>query len=388
MPRLNLRRRPRPARTAAAPDTSTDPTVEVLSEADTLSDQGRAAEAIDLLTAANRSRRDPRYERRLVDLRFEAFGQLVPPASPPAWPEAVEDQWPGVRIPEIAASALTVEAIRSGLTNHGSLVVRGLLSGQRVAHMAADIERALVAYDERERGERQPTLADWYEPFGHDTVSDRKGKRARGSIMTVESPPALFDLLEVFGEVGIDRLVREYFAESPAILARKATLRRVTPAKMAGWHQDGAFMGAGIRSLNVWIALTGCGRDAPGLEVVGRRVEGARAEQGRRSRRMGNQCQRRGSIWWARHREAALRRGRRDAVRSFPRPSHRVQRRDDPRSARDRDLAVRAFDLWRDAANATTMVTRRATRSRSCIERRRTRAARAEQKMAPEVDLR
>ena len=273
MPRLNLWRRPRPAGTSAAPDTSTDPTIEVLSEADALSDQGRAAEAIDLLTAANRRRRDPRYERRLVDLRFEAFRQLVPPAAPPAWPEAVEDRWPGVRIPEIAASELTVEALRSGLANHGSLIVRGLLSDERVAHMTGDIEQALVAYDEHERGERQAALADWYEPYRHDTMSDRKGKRARGSIMTVESPPALFDLLEVFGEVGIDRLVREYFAESPAILARKATLRRVTPAKMAGWHQDGAFMGAGIRSLNIWITLTGCGRDAPGLEVVGRRVD-------------------------------------------------------------------------------------------------------------------
>ena len=97
--------------------------------------------------------------------------------------------------------------------------------------------------------------------------------------MTVESPPALFDLLEVFGEVGIDRLVRDYFGESPAILARKATLRRVAPGKMAGWHQDGAFMGAGIRSLNVWIALTDCGRDAPGLEVVGRRVDVAAADR-------------------------------------------------------------------------------------------------------------
>ena len=119
MLRLNLRRRPRPARTSAAPDTSTDPTIAVLSEVDALSDQGHAAEAIDLLTTADRHRRDFRYERRLVDLRFEAFGQLVPPAAPPVWPEAVEDRWPGVRIPEIAASELTVEALRSALANHG-----------------------------------------------------------------------------------------------------------------------------------------------------------------------------------------------------------------------------------------------------------------------------
>jgi hypothetical protein len=32
-------------------------------------------------------------------------------------------------------------------------------------------------------------------------------------------------------------------------------------------------MGRGIRSLNVWIALTHCGDTAPGLDVVGRRLD-------------------------------------------------------------------------------------------------------------------
>jgi hypothetical protein len=32
-------------------------------------------------------------------------------------------------------------------------------------------------------------------------------------------------------------------------------------------------MGHGIRSLNVWLALSHCGDDAPGLDVVGRRLD-------------------------------------------------------------------------------------------------------------------
>jgi hypothetical protein len=35
----------------------------------------KLADAISLLTDANRRRRDPRIEKRLVDLRFEAFKQ-------------------------------------------------------------------------------------------------------------------------------------------------------------------------------------------------------------------------------------------------------------------------------------------------------------------------
>jgi hypothetical protein len=40
-----------------------------------------------------------------------------------------------------------------------------------------------------------------------------------------------------------------------------------------GWHQDGAFLGRGVRALDLWITLTSSGRDAPGLEVLPRRVE-------------------------------------------------------------------------------------------------------------------
>ena len=33
-------------------------------------------------------------------------------------------------------------------------------------------------------------------------------------------------------------------------------------------------MGKDIRSLNVWIALTPCGEDAPGLDIIGKRFDG------------------------------------------------------------------------------------------------------------------
>jgi tetratricopeptide (TPR) repeat protein len=244
----------------------------LLAQADALSEQGRAAEAIALLTDANRARRDGRIERRLALLRYEAFQQFVPPSTPGPWPD-VEDRWPEARIPEISAGALTSDTLRSAVQHHGSLIVRGLLPPEQVAALTGDIDRALAAYDARLRDEHDAALADWYEPYPYDTISEIAHKRARGSVMTVESPPALFDLVEVFRATGLDRLAREYFGEAPALLARKATLRRVPPGNFGGWHQDGAFMGEGIRSINVWIALTDCGVDAPGLEVIGRRVD-------------------------------------------------------------------------------------------------------------------
>ena len=86
-------------------------------------------------------------------------------------------------------------------------------------------------------------------------------------------------------------MVRDYFGEPPTLLARKGTLRRIEhDGDTGGWHQDGAFMGTDIRSLNIWLALTHCGDTAPGLDVVGRRLDEivqdrttARSPRGRRA---------------------------------------------------------------------------------------------------------
>ena len=39
------------------------------------------------------------------------------------------------------------------------------------------------------------------------------------------------------------------------------------------WHQDGAFLGADVRTLNVWLTLSHCGADAPGLDILPRRLD-------------------------------------------------------------------------------------------------------------------
>ena len=56
------------------------------------------------------------------------------------------------------------------------------------------------------------------------------------------------------------------------ISVQKCTLRRVDPDAGRGWHQDGAFMGD-VRALNVWLSLSRCGDEAPGMDVIPRRLE-------------------------------------------------------------------------------------------------------------------
>ena len=39
------------------------------------------------------------------------------------------------------------------------------------------------------------------------------------------------------------------------------------------WHQDAAFYGGVFHAVNVWLAISPCGADAPGLNVIPRRFD-------------------------------------------------------------------------------------------------------------------
>ena len=82
----------------------------------------------------------------------------------------------------------------------------------------------------------------------------------------------MFDLLDTFDAVGLAEPIAAYLGERPVLSAKKCTLRRVPLDITADWHQDGAFLGNGIRVVNVWIALTHCGDTAPGMDIIGGRI--------------------------------------------------------------------------------------------------------------------
>jgi len=74
------------------------------------------------------------------------------------------------------------------------------------------------------------------------------------------------------GRAKLPELVRVYLGEAPLITAQKTTLRKAEPAVPGAWHQDGKFMGP-VRALNLWLSLSHCGDDAPGLDIVPKRID-------------------------------------------------------------------------------------------------------------------
>lgn len=235
--------------------------------------------AIEILSEANRRQRDPRLELRLLEYRTRAFAQRSWPDTPPPLPDAGRDEFDGTIIPEIDAAELSVERVRAAIEHHGAVIVRGLLGPAHVDRLVADVDGVLAAYDRQAESGRPIDGAPDFVPFRHwpsgeKKVIERVFRRAAGGVLAVDAPGALFDLIETFDAIGIGALVREYLGEEPAILARKWTLRRVPcDGDHGDWHQDGAFMGRNIRSLNVWVALSECGVDAPGIDIVGRRLD-------------------------------------------------------------------------------------------------------------------
>ena len=76
-------------------------------------------------------------------------------------------------------------------------------------------------------------------------------------------------------QAGLPELVEGYLGEPPLIAGDKTTLRKAEPTVGGAWHQDGKFMGE-VKALNLWLSLSHCGDEAPGLDLVPRRLDAPR----------------------------------------------------------------------------------------------------------------
>ena len=262
---------------------------EALDTAHTLAGAGRYLDGIDVLTAANRRRRSIDLDRRLVDLRHEAFGEVeqaqrlapCPPPLPDPFPQRDD-------LVEVDARELSSELIGGAILHHGCALVRGLIPREVAASL---VETTDLAFEAQEGWRRQvesdpagnAASSPWFEPFAPNpryaldpfhlplTRMNRESYR----VLLADSPPAMFDVLEAFAHAGLHRILGGYLGVRPVMTVSRSVLRRLPQKpRTLGWHQDAAVFGRPAPSVNCWIALTDCGDDAPGLEVVPRRVSG------------------------------------------------------------------------------------------------------------------
>ena len=252
-----------------------------LRKAHSLVKQNRYPEAIRFLTEANRRLHSSAIEILLVNLRHDSFFHHVPTSSLASWPPHPDDLYanqPG--IPEIDRQDFNATNVASGVFNHGSIIVRNMLTKDQVSLMRKSIIKTYAQHDKAMAGAPEAETAPWFVPFnpapreGTEAITERGWYRQGGAELAAVSPRGLFNLINCLQDAGITDMVTEYLGERPALSVRKTSLRQIPKDLNAenGWHQDGAFLGQGIRTVNVWIALTDCGVDAPSMDMVPRRM--------------------------------------------------------------------------------------------------------------------
>jgi hypothetical protein len=206
-----------------------------------------------------------------------------------AWPPVLSDPLPdwGNGLPEVARERLSGDVIGGSILHHGSLLVRGLFDEQSVNRLVRAVERAFEDASAILLDGQEQKSGSYFAPYPLDpdcemTEGGRLFVMQGGGVWTADSPPALNVVIEELRRAGVVDAIQDYLGEAAYLSVGKSTLRRVPPTSHSGWHQDGAFLGPKIRTVNCWIALSDCGEDAPGLDIYPRRLNEVLAETGTR----------------------------------------------------------------------------------------------------------
>ena len=251
---------------------------EVRDRAAAISSLAEALPPLDQLLAeiddATGTDRDLDTDRRILRLRHQAGIQLLDGApQDPQFASPDFDALPNGGGPvEVSPGDMTPELLRAAILTHGCLLVRGLIERDAALELAADIDTAFAARTALAAGE--PAPEGYYEQFEPESPEPlrRPWVEQGGGLLIVDSPKILLDTLDALGRVDFPSVVHGYLGERGALSAQKTTLRKAEPSVGGAWHQDGKFLGP-VRALNLWLSLSRCGDEAPGLDIIPRRLD-------------------------------------------------------------------------------------------------------------------
>ena len=232
--------------------------------------------------------RDIVKDANAVAARLAYFQQKEPVlGSLPMTLEVDAEPWPGnTELPELHAYDLTVEKLRSAMARKGCLVVRDFFDADVVDGFKSAINQIIDA--DLKSGNKKGLDQDKHNVFSNPPMNlstvlpeprlsrSRGFHRSSGSVMVVESSSFAESLIGWYDSLKLEDFLKNYLGEPPCLSALKWVLRRSKlPISADGWHQDGAFMGSDINSLNLWIPLNTCGgkTGAPGLDIIPKRFK-------------------------------------------------------------------------------------------------------------------
>lgn len=222
--------------------------------------------------------------RNRLRSRLDAYQDRVPRAStiaphtPVVEGNITSDMTRRVDPVVIAAEDFNAEVLQRAVSGGCGLIVRNLLKPDVCAQLRLVVDRVL---ETRQLGDGLSVYRNCPENLGtilgQQKLNNSRGfHAASGSVMCVESAGVCEGLLGLYEDLGLPPILRQFFGDDYCLSALKWVLRRSKlPVSPFGWHQDGAFMGSDIRSVNMWMSLSDCGADsaAPGLDIVARNLK-------------------------------------------------------------------------------------------------------------------
>lgn len=184
-------------------------------------------------------------------------------------------------LPEVTRHDFSAATLAAALAQHGCLLVRGLIPRARAEALAGGVDRTFEAYDiwhSTPVTDRAAASTPWYEPFappsgGAQYELGRTFTSQSGGIYAVDSPRMLEEIKQLCDDTEIGAVLTELMGARPLLSATKCNVRRTPPDIPGRWHQDGSFVGTDTHTIDAWMALSDCGRDSAGLDLVPRRFD-------------------------------------------------------------------------------------------------------------------
>jgi hypothetical protein len=196
-------------------------------------------------------------------------------------------------VPEVEADVLTVDIVKEAISDKGCLIVRNFLNELEAQQMQSYVDYSFKLHNKPENKVsqyllKQVELAKAVEHAKDDIAKQRETNKTYTDItkiarklgrtlgqsssqLTATTPIITDKILALYDRKGLKDLLNDYFENEPCVSIYKWVLRKaMSPPVPIDFHQDGAFMGPGIDSLNVWVALSDCGgdSDAPGMDFL------------------------------------------------------------------------------------------------------------------------
>ena len=112
-------------------------------------------------------------------------------------------------LPEVEAAELTTDALRDGILGGGSLLIRGLVDGERAERMRAGIDRTFEQRDALMQGADVAATTPWFDPFAPspdyppDAAQWNRMKLGGHAVWAPDSPRMMFELLDAFEQTGL-----------------------------------------------------------------------------------------------------------------------------------------------------------------------------------------